>query len=175
MNVKFKTKDLTLMALMTAFISVSAQIAIPLGMVPFTLQTTLILMAGLILGSKRGMITCFVYMLIGAIGIPVFSGFSGGIDTIFLQTGGFIMSFPLMAYVAGKFSEISDKKIMKYLGSLIGVILNFVVGCAYFMYVTEMDLITSMTYTVFPFIVTSLVQIVIAVTLSNKIKSAIEI
>ncbi len=175
MNTKVKTKDLTLIGLMTAFIAVSAQIAIPIGIVPFTLQTTLILMAGLILGSKRGMITCLVYILVGAIGIPVFANFSGGIDIIFLQTGGFIMSFPLMAYVAGKFSELSNKTSMKYVGSLVGVILNFIVGCAYFMYVTEMDLITSMTYTVLPFVLTSLVQIVIAVNLSKKIKSVVNV
>ncbi len=175
MNTRFKTRDLTLIALMTSFIAVSAQIAIPLGMVPFTLQTTLILMSGLILGSKRGMITCIVYMLVGAVGIPVFAGFKGGIDSLFLQTGGFIMSFPLMAYVAGKFAELSSKNYMKYIGALIGVILNFAVGCAYFMFVTEMDLITSLSYTVFPFVITSLVQIIIAVTLSNKIKSVIEI
>ncbi len=175
MNTKLKTKDLTLMGLMTAFISVSAQIAIPLGMVPFTLQTTLILMAGLILGSRRGLITCIIYMLVGAIGIPVFAGFSGGLDTIFLQTGGFIMSFPLMAYVAGKFSELSNKMYMHYIGSLLGVVLNFIVGCAYFMYVTEMDLMASLSYTVLPFIFTSLIQIVIAVTFSKKIKLLINI
>ncbi len=165
-----KIKDLTLIALMVAFISVSAQIAIPLGAVPFTMQTTLILMSGLILGSKRGFLTCIVYILVGAVGFPVFAHFKGGIGILFLQTGGFIISFPIMAYVVGKFSEVFDNKAMTYLGAFIGVVINFVVGCAYFMFVTKMDLITSLTYTVFPFVITSGIQIVLAVYLSDRIK-----
>ncbi len=168
-NENLKTRELTYIALFVAFISVSAQLAIPLGPVPFTLQTMLILMAGLILGSKKGTICVLVYILLGAVGIPVFSGFTGGLSTIFLNTGGFIMSFPLMAYVAGKFSN-QRKTLLKYLGCTMGVVLNFACGLGYFMFLTQMDLITSMTYTVFPFIITSIFQIIIAVNLSNKLQ-----
>ncbi len=167
-----KTKEITYIALFVAFISVAAQIAIPLGPVPFTLQTMLILMAGLILGPKNGTISVLVYILLGAVGIPVFSGFSGGLSIIFLNTGGFIMSFPLMAYIAGKVSN-RPNVVVKYLGCLIGVVINFVCGLAYFMFLTEMDFITSMTYTVFPFIITTIIQIILAVNLSNKLKKAV--
>ncbi len=168
-----KTKDLTMIALLVAFISVSAQLAIPLGPVPFTLQTTLILMTGLILGAKKGALAVLIYILVGAIGLPVFSGGRGGVAVILAQTGGFIISFPIMAFVAGAFSEVSNKVYIKYIGCVIGVLLNFAVGCLYFMFITEMSLYMSLTYTVFPFVITTIVQIIIAVTLSFKIKNAI--
>ncbi len=164
-----KTKDLTQIALLVAFISVSAQIAIPLGPVPFTLQTTLVLMTGLLLGSKKGFIAVLIYILVGAVGIPVFSGSKGGIAIIFAQTGGFIVSFPIMAFVAGKFAEKFKKGYMRYIGCVVAVFLNFLVGCLYFMYITEMSLYMSLTYTVFPFVLTTILQIVIAVNLSNKL------
>ncbi len=164
-----KTKELTYIALFVAFISVSAQLAIPIGPVPFTLQTTLILMAGLILGPKKGAISVLIYILVGAVGVPVFSGFRGGISILFLSTGGFIMSFPLMAYIAGKFSN-HPKTFVKYSGCTVGVLVNFACGLAYFMFLTKMDLITSMSYTVFPFIITTILQIVLAVNLSNTLK-----
>ncbi len=168
-----KTRDLTLIGVIVAFIVTSAQISIPLGPVPFTLQTMVILTAALVLGAKRGFIATIVYVLLGAIGLPVFANFNGGISAIFMHTGGFIMSFPIMAYIVGKFSELSNKKVVTYLGCIVGVIINFVVGCSYFMYVTEMDLATAMTYTVTPFIFTTIVQIFLAVTLSEKLKNAL--
>lgn len=168
---KINIKDMTLIALFVAVISVSAQVAIPLGMVPFTLQTMCILLAGLILGGKKGTIAILIYILVGAVGMPVFANFKGGIGTIFMQTGGFIMSFPIMAYCAGKIAEMTDKFMYKMLGCLLGVTLNFVFGCTYFMIVTKMDLMVSLSYTVFPFIATSLIQIILAIKLSEKINS----
>ncbi len=168
-----KTKELTLIGVIVAFIVVSAQISIPLGPVPFTLQTMLILTSGLVLGSKKALIANLIYILLGAVGLPVFANFSGGFSIIFLQTGGFIMSFPLMAYVAGKVSEMTNNKVMTYIGCIMGVLINFTIGCAYFMFVTKFDLKTSLTYTVLPFIVTTIVQIICAVNLSEKLKEAL--
>ncbi len=170
-----KTRDLTLIGVVVAFIVASAQISIPLGIVPFTLQTMVILTAGLVLGSKRGFTATVIYILLGAIGLPVFANFNGGISAIFMHTGGFIMSFPLMAYVAGKFAEMSNNKLVTYLGCVVGVVINFVVGCSYFMYFTENDLVTSMTYTVTPFVFTTIVQIVLAVVLSEKLKNILSV
>ncbi len=168
-----KTKQITLMALMVAFISVAAQTTIPIRPVPFTLQTMLIIMTGLILGGKNGGITTIVYVLVGAVGVPVFAGFSGGITVIVMQTGGFIMSFPLMAFIAGYFKEKFNNKLMTYVGCFLGSALNLAIGCLYFMFITKMDLITSLTYTVFPYLITNTIQIICAVELSNRLKKII--
>ncbi len=166
-----KTKQLTLMALMVAFVSVAAQITIPIKPVPFTLQTMLIIMGGLILGSKKGAFAIIIYVLVGAVGVPVFAGFSGGIGVVFMQTGGFIMSFPLMAFVAGYFDEKFEGRLMKYAGCFLGSGLNLAIGCAYFMFFTKLDLMTSLGYTVFPYLITNTIQIIFAVEFSKKINT----
>ncbi len=168
-----KTKDLVTMAMMVSFISVSAQISIPLGPIPFTLQTTMILLMSLILGSKKALSVTLIYILIGAVGFPVFANFKGGIDKIFLQTGGFIMSFPLMAYISGLFAKRYNKRAYMYLVCFLGVTLNFIFGCIYFMYITKLNITVSLGYTVIPFIPTTIIQIILAVELSFKIKDRI--
>lgn len=169
-----KTRDITFVALMVGIICVSSQLSLSLGPIPFTLQTTAILMSGLLLGGKKAILANLIYVLIGAIGLPVFANFKGGISVIFLQTGGFIMSFPIMAYITGKFSEKSKGRLLKYLGCFFGVIINFTVGCLYFMFITEMDLIMSLGYTVFPFVITTVIQIILAIEISEQIKRRIK-
>ena len=97
-----RTKDLTTIALMTAITAVMAQLAIPMpGGVPMTLQTLAVTLAGVILGQQRGTISMVVYLLIGAVGVPVFSSFTGGAGVLIGPTGGFLWSFPAMALIIG--------------------------------------------------------------------------
>ena len=85
-----------------AVIAVLAQIAIPLPSgVPVTLQTFAVALTGVVLGAKRGSIATFVYILLGAVGVPVFSGFNGGLGAIVGKTGGFIWGFLFLAFFAG--------------------------------------------------------------------------
>ena len=91
-----KTKNLTLVSLMAAVTVIMAQIAIPMPAgIPMTLQTLAVTLAGVILGSKRGAISMLVYLLLGAVGLPVFSGFRGGFAMFVGPTGGFLISFPI--------------------------------------------------------------------------------
>ena len=85
-------------ALLTA---VGAQIAIPTVPVPFTMQTVFVLLSGAILGARRGATAQLVYLAMGATGLPVFAGFSGTFVHLFGPTGGYLMAFPLAAYVTG--------------------------------------------------------------------------
>ena len=99
---KFTTKELCLMAVFTALISAFSQLSVPLpGGVPMTLQTYIIPVAGIVLGPQLGFFAALVYILLGAAGAPVFANFSGGFAAIAGMTGGFLVSFPLMALLAG--------------------------------------------------------------------------
>ncbi len=92
---------MTRAALMAAFAAVAAQISIPLEPVPFTLQVLAVVLAGLLLGPRYGALAMAVYVLVGAIGVPVFAGFRGGLGVLFGDTGGYLLSYPLAAAVAG--------------------------------------------------------------------------
>ena len=97
---EIKALDLVYISIGAALIAVCSWISIPTA-VPFTLQTFAVFFVLLLLGGERGTIATLIYVLLGAVGLPVFAGFKGGLDTVFGMTGGFIVSFPILAFVAG--------------------------------------------------------------------------
>lgn len=101
-NPSLSVKDLCAIGMFVTIIAICAQISIPMPIgVPMTLQTFAIPLAGAVLGVKNGLIATLVYIALGAIGAPVFTGFAGGAGVLFGRTGGFIFGFPFMAIAAG--------------------------------------------------------------------------
>ena len=94
---------MTRAALMAAVTAVAAQIAIPLPFspIPFTLQVLAVILSGLLLGTRGGALAQAIYVLIGAIGVPVFAQFSGGLGHIAGPRGGYLLSYPIAAAIAG--------------------------------------------------------------------------
>ena len=92
---------MTRVALMAAFTAVAAQIAIPLEPVPFTLQVLAVVLTGLLLGPRYGALAMAIYLLVGAVGVPVFAGFRGGLGVLVGDTGGYLLAYPLAAALAG--------------------------------------------------------------------------
>jgi biotin transport system substrate-specific component len=98
---RLSASAITRVALMAAVTAVAAQIAIPTPPVPFTLQVLAVILSGLLLGPRYGALAQAVYVLVGAVGVPVFSEFSGGLGVILGPTGGYLVSYPIAAAVAG--------------------------------------------------------------------------
>ena len=92
---------MTRVALMAAVTAVAAQIAVPIPPVPFTLQVLAVILSGLLLGPRYGALAQAIYVLVGAVGVPVFAEFSGGLGVILGPTGGYLVSYPIAAAVAG--------------------------------------------------------------------------
>ncbi|MCQ6268020.1 biotin transporter BioY [Fictibacillus sp. WQ 8-8] len=135
---KFRAIDLTLAAMFAALMAVGGNItawipALVFGQVPVTLQTFFCILAGLLLGSRLGAVSMIVYTLVGLAGAPVFAGFSGGPSIIFKPTFGFILSFILAAYVAGKILEMAKKPSLPvfFLASFAGLIVNYFIGTTF--------------------------------------------
>ena len=99
-----KTNDLTLTAAMAALICVAGPLTIAIGPVPLSLASFAVYLAGAILGWKRGSLAVAVYLLIGLAGVPVFSGFSGGVQKLFGVTGGYLVGYVACALITGLFS-----------------------------------------------------------------------
>ena len=158
---KFTTKEMTSMAIMTAVTCIMAQIAIPMPAgVPMTMQTFAITMAGVILGSKGGGISILVYVILGAIGVPVLANFSGGVQALVGPTGGFLISFPLMAYVSGLAVE-QNKKWKFVVLLVIAAVLNYAVGVVFFCIVMKASVATAMMACVVPFIPTAIIKLIV--------------
>lgn len=133
MNRKLRTLDLTLVGMFVALMAVGANITsfIPfmtIGGVPITLQTFFAILAGVVLGSRLGAISMSVYAFVGLVGVPVFAKFSGGFSMIFGHTFGFIVSYILTAYVAGKIIEKKRTLPAFVIAALVGMVINYVFG-----------------------------------------------
>ncbi len=167
--------DITLIALFTAVIAVCSWISIPAA-VPFTLQTFAVFLTAGLLGGKRGSITVIVYILLGAIGVPVFSGFTGGIGHLLGPTGGYIIGFIFSALVMW-FAENRFGKSLKVLAAsmVIGLIVCYAFGTAWFMAVYTREtgaigLMTALGWCVFPYIIPDAVKIAVAVILCRRLR-----
>jgi Uncharacterized conserved protein len=106
-----KIQKMVLASLFAALIAVGSYIRIPVGPIPITLQTFFVLLAAVTLGRKWGVVSIIVYLLVGFIGFPVFTGGSGGIGILFGPTGGYLYSFVLVAYLVGLLSEKLNAKL----------------------------------------------------------------
>ncbi len=129
MKPQSKSLRLTFGAMFVALTAIGANFSfLVVGGVPITLQTFFAVLAGLVLGSRLGAFSMFVYMMLGLVGAPVFAQFKGGFGMIMSPTFGFILSFILVAYVAGKIREV-NASFPSYIGAaLIAMAINYVFG-----------------------------------------------
>ena len=172
---KLSIQEICLIAIMTAITAVMAQISIPLPMmVPMTMQTFAVTLAGIILGAKCGSIAMGVYLLLGAVGVPVFSGFKGGLQSLIGPTGGFLLSFPIMAYIIGKGIELRRQKGMFTLLLCVGTIANYVVGVLMYCVVMESSVWTAITACVLPFVPSAIIKAVLASVLGIRLRKQLE-
>ncbi len=172
---KLKTKDLALCALFAALIAVCAWISIP-ATVPFTLQTFAIFAALGLLGGKRGTVAVAVYLLLGAIGVPVFAGFQGGIGALLGTTGGYLLGFLLSALIVwGMEARFGSKTGVFLLSAVLGMLVCYAFGTAWYLVVYArtkgaISLATALGWCVVPFLIPDAVKIALAVLLRGRLK-----
>lgn len=167
-------KDLVFTAMFTALIAVCSIISIPIGEVPITLQTFAICLAAAMLGWKRGTLSVLIYILLGAVGVPVFAGMSGGIGILAGPTGGYIIGFILTALAVGFAADKWQRKALPLtIAMVIGVLLCYAVGTVWFMVVTKMHLGESLMLCVVPFLIPDAVKIALAMILSNRLSKVV--
>lgn len=176
--VRGKTYDMVYIGVFTVLIAVCSWISIPAA-VPFTLQTFGVFMAVEVLGGKRGTMAVLVYILMGAVGIPVFAGFQGGIGVIFNTTGGYIVGFLCSALIMWAAESLFGKKpLVRLLSMAAGLIACYVLGTIWFMVVYgrttgAVGLMTVLGWCVIPFIIPDLVKIGLAYFISRKIRGVV--
>lgn len=172
---KLKTKDLALCALFAALIAVCAWISIP-ATIPFTLQTFAVFAALGLLGGKRGTVAFAVYLLLGAVGLPVFSGFQGGIGALLGTTGGYLLGFLLAALIVwGMEARFGDKTGVFVLSVVLGMLVCYAFGTAWYLIVYArtkgaVSLATVLGWCVVPFLLPDAVKIALAVLLRARLK-----
>ena len=168
---KITAYDICSVSIFAAIITIMSQISIPMPYgVPMTLQTLAILLAGVVSGPKKGAIATGIYIFLGAAGVPVFAGFNGGLGAVFGYTGGFIMSFPVIALFAGLGALKADKWSL-WTGLVAGVVTNYTCGVVYYSLYTSNSLAVSFVTCVLIFIPMDAAKVIFVGVFGKKIRS----
>lgn len=132
-----KVKEITLVALLTSLTAMGAFISIPMVPIPITMQSIFVLLSGILLGPILGALSQILYLLIGLMGVPIFSGFSGGINHMFKPSFGFILGFILASFVSGKVFQYLEEKSIKnlFISSSLGSLIMYMIGLPYMYYI----------------------------------------
>ncbi|MBQ8496057.1 MAG: biotin transporter BioY [Clostridia bacterium] len=160
--------SIAVIALMTCIVIICSQIAIPFGGILMTLQTFAIALCGYILGIK-GLTVIFVYLTLGAVGIPVFAGFGSSFAFLFGQTGGFLFGFLPLVFFCGLTAHIKSH-IKTFLISLIGLFLCHAMGIFWFSIVSGNAIFPSFLLTSFPYLLKDLISLIFARILTDKLR-----
>lgn len=171
----FRTIDLAYMALAVAMLAVCSWICIP-ATISFTMQTFAVFLIVCLLGGRRGTLSVVVYLLLGAVGAPVFAEMSGGIGCLLGPTGGYLIGFVFSALVMWAFERFLGKKLWMYAVSMVlALIVCYAFGTAWFMHVyvgedgSRAGLVTALSWCVFPYLLPDLAKIALALLIgSNK-------
>ena len=166
----FSTASMTATALMTAAICVVGPLSIPLaGGVPISLQDFIIGLTAVLIGMKRGTMATFLYLLLGLAGLPVFSGFTGGVGKLAGPTGGYLVGFLLLALIVGKVSDMTDSWLMIALALVLGQIADMAVGTVWLMLMAHMDLKAALFAGVIPFLPGNAIKTVAVVLIGKTV------
>ena len=167
------TRDITQIGLATALIIVCSQISIPMpGGVPMTLQTLIIPLAAIVLGTKRGVLATVIYLLLGLVGLPVFSGFRGGPGMLFGLTGGFLLSFPFLAALTG-WGTAKGRPAPAAWGLLAGTVVNYLIGMGVFALVSGSGMMQAFYACVLPFLPTTAIKMALTLLLGWKLRETL--
>ena len=173
-----KTRDMTQTALMAAVLCVAGPLTVAIGPVPLSLATFAVYLAALVLGPRWGTAAVAVYLLLGMAGVPVFSGFSGGLQKLAGVTGGYIVGYLPCAWLSGlgRSAETDFRKAWRreMLWAAAGTLVLYVLGTAWFMIQSGNGLGASLSLCVLPFLPGDAVKILAAAFLSCQIRKALQ-
>lgn len=167
-------KALTLTAVFSALLCIISPFAIPVGPISVTLATFGVYLAGASLGLKRGSAAVAIYLMLGFIGLPVFSGFSGGFQRLFGPTGGYMVGYIPCAAITGAFVSRFKRPWAYPVGMAAGTVALYALGTAWYCVLTGAGLLPSLSLCVFPFLLGDGIKIACASVLGYRLRTFTE-
>ncbi len=163
MKHRYSAYDLAVCGLMAAVMCVLGPLSIPIGAVPVSFTNFVVCLAVCLLGWKWGTVSVAVYLLLGLVGLPVFSGYAGGLGKLAGPTGGYLIGFLFLALIGGFFVQrFRGSYLWTVIGLVLGMAVTYGFGTAWFVYQMECSLWYALTVCVFPFAAVDVVKIVAA-------------
>lgn len=166
-----RLKWLLLSAIFAAITAVFSQITIPLPLIPITGQTLAVGLTATILGSRYGTLAMIIYVVLGAIGLPVFSGASGGLQVLIGKTGGYIVGFVLATFLTGFILEKTRFTFFYALvANIVGMIVTLAFGVVQLKFVLQIPWDKAIEFGAYPFLVVGVLKAVMASVIGIKVR-----
>jgi len=166
-----KTKQLALCAFFAALSALLSQIIIPIGPVPIAMTHVSIFIAAGLLGAKYGAVSQIVFVLMGAAGMPVFTGLSGGLGIIMGPRGGFILGYIGCAFLTGAIIDRFGHSVKVLIPAMyVGWAVTYAAGIPWFMYVTGISLSAALPVCLFPFLPGDLLKTILSAALIRRLR-----
>ena len=175
MKKSFSIRDMVYVSLMAVVITLCSWLSVP-SAVPFTMQTFAVFCALLLLGGRRGFLAVGLYILLGAFGLPVFSGFRGGLGALLGPTGGYILGFLLAALLFWLF----EGKLSELILLIGGLLLCYLFGTLWFVYIyssggKEIGFGAALGLCVLPYLIPDAIKLLLAFVLTRRVKKAVRL
>lgn len=164
-----RAERLTKVALFASLTAVGAQVSLPIGEVPITLQVLFVLLTGFLLKPDLALLSQLLYLFLGALGFPVFAGFRGGIAHLYGPTAGYLWAFPLASFVVSYFCYNRSGYVIKALSALGGIALIYLLGWVRLGLFFNGNFIKAFQVGVLPFIGIDVLKAMIAVAIAEKV------
>lgn len=171
MSETFSVRKMAIIALMTAVLCILAPISIPvfISPVPISLGVLAIYLTAYVLSPLDATISVIIFILLGTFGLPVFSGYSGGLSKLVGPTGGYIIGFLFTVYISSLFIHMKKGIIFDVIGMITGLALCYILGTIWFSYQQGKGFIASLLLCVVPFLIGDAIKIIVAVILGTQI------
>ena len=169
-----RTYSMAVTALMTAVTCIVAPLSIPIGLVPISLTNLAIYLTLYLLDWKKGTLSYLLYLLIGLVGLPVFSGFTGGVAKLAGPTGGYIIGFIPMAVIAGLVVDHTQNRWLHLAGMIVGTLVCYAFGTVWFCVQSGTGFAAALSICVFPFIPGDLVKMLIVIAIAPQIRRRLD-
>ena len=174
-NKKMTTYQMAVTALMAAAMCVLGPLTVPIGAIPISLANLVICLAAWLLGAKFAVLSVAIYLVIGLVGIPVFSGYGAGLAKLAGPTGGYLVGYLLLAFIGGLFIEKSKgQPVVSGIGLVLGDAACYVLGTAWFVFQMQCELGYALSVCVYPFIALDLAKIVVSCIVGALLRKRLE-
>ncbi|MCI8484410.1 MAG: biotin transporter BioY [Lachnospiraceae bacterium] len=171
----FTIRQIAIIGVMTAATCILAPFSIPIGPVPISLTNLVIYFALYLLGTKDAVISYLVYLLIGLVGVPVFSGFTSGPEKLFGPTGGYLIGFIPMAIIAGIFiDKFTSKRLLCLAGMILGTLVCYLCGTAWLAFQANLGFKAALFAGVIPFLPGDLIKMILAMVMGPQIRNQLQ-
>lgn len=168
---KMTTYQLCITALFSALMCILGPMAVPIGPVPISLTNLVVMLAVFVIGKWKGTVSTVIYILLGAVGLPVFSGYAGGIGKLTGPTGGYIIGFIPLAIICGVFVEKwANNKLLLVVGMIVGTVVLYALGTVWFVLQMQCEVMYALSVCVFPFLIGDAIKIAISLILGSELR-----